>query len=32
VPHGALACHLDEETRNRIVDEELLPLWEGSRT
>ncbi|MDT7570573.1 MAG: peptide/nickel transport system ATP-binding protein [Actinomycetota bacterium] len=32
VPHGELACHLDEETRNRIVDEDLLPLWEGSHT
>jgi peptide/nickel transport system ATP-binding protein len=30
-PGGDLACHLDEETRNRIVDEDLLPLWEGSR-
>ena len=31
LPRGALACHLDEQTRNRIVDEDLLPLWEGSR-
>ena len=30
VPSGELACHLDEETRNRIVNEDLLPLWEGS--
>jgi peptide/nickel transport system ATP-binding protein len=25
---GFIACHLDAETRQRIVEEDLLPLWE----
>jgi peptide/nickel transport system ATP-binding protein len=27
---GMVACHIDDETRQRIVDEDLLPLWETS--
>jgi peptide/nickel transport system ATP-binding protein len=27
---GDIACHLDAETRERIVEQDLLPLWEAT--
>jgi peptide/nickel transport system ATP-binding protein len=27
---GMVACHIDNETRQRVVEEDLLPLWETS--
>jgi len=27
---GMVACHIDNETRARVVEEDLLPLWEAN--